>query len=1155
MTKSSLAPLLRSALTLGLACGMTLASASARATTPLDPAQFPSEATYRGQALDASGAPLEGSHALEIRYFDGVRELLVERQEGVAVAGGRFTVRLGTGSLRRGADPAAATTLRAVFAQSATVAMEIAIDGVAQAPRVHILPAGHSPKSRAILAGRPAGGDEKEQVEGWSNRAGASAIQAAVLRPGDPRAGGESALRAPAGPFEAEMIGPILSAPLRSLPVQDMTARPDVRDDAEEINRPRHGDLFDEKGVRFGTGTEKIQDPLAGHSLGPAGLQTPTPLLNFEGMGNLNGVLPPDTEGAVGPDHYVQIVNLSLAIYDKSGSGTPVAGPFDTNTIWAGFGANCQTDNDGDAIVLYDRHADRWLISQFALPSGSERVCFAVSQTSDPTGSYYLYQVITQRFPDYFKLGVWPDPANNAYYMGTNSGFQSQYDVYAMDRASMLAGTTAAPAVFFQNYKNLMMPADVDGNLAPPAGSPALFYTFRDGGEAYFGTPPEDSIDLWAFDVNWGSPGTSTFTNIQSFTPTTGGLQPFNWTVCGFFVSNCLNQPGTAQGLDSGSWWPMKRLQYRNFGDHEALVGTWTVDVTASPDLAAPRWFELRRSGGAWSIFQQGTYSPDSSHRWMPSIAMDGDGNIALGYSVMKDNGGAGDLYPTIRYATRAAGDPLGTLQAEQTLVTGTGAQTHSAARWGDYSSMSIDPTDDCTFWYTSEYLVTSGSAPWQTRIGAFKVPGCGGLAVSPTSIELCGSVGFYDFTIDLFAEFSGSTDLSVTSCPATCNFSDDPIVDPDRDSVLTVSGLNALANGTYNFSVTAQDADSTRNVPLALTVWAAAAGVPSLTAPADGALNQPRKPAFSWGAVADATSYTIDVATDSGFTNIVLTQSNLASPSFSPAANLAAGTTFYWRVGGTNSCGSAGVSATRSFTTGIPSILLVDDDDNAPNVQPTYNALLNSIAVYDTWDTIAAAAEPTLDDLKNYRAVVWFTGDRFCGATTPCTGPQTAGETALGQYLDSGRCLLISSQDYLWDMGGVNHDTATAFMASYLGLGVGNASDTGNYTRVDGQNVYAAYQDLTLTFPYTEYADILVAGASAQEAFRGDTGSTNLGAISKLTANYFTTYASFGLEAFASPTQLAVVNQFLATCDAQVPLFRDDFELGNKNRWSTSFP
>ena len=181
---------------------------------------------------------------------------------------------------------------------------------------------------------------------------------------------------------------------------------------------------------------------------------------------------------------------------------------------------------------------------------------------------------------------------------------------------------------------------------------------------------------------------------------------------------------------------------------------------------------------------------------------------------------------------------------------------------------------------------------------------------------------------------------------------------------------------------------------------------------------------------------------------------------------------------------------------------------------------------------------------------MIWFTGDRFCGATTPCAGPQTAAETTLGHYLDSGRCLLVAAQDYLWDMGGAGHDTATPFMASYLGLASGT-SDSGDYTRVDGANVYAAFVDQTLSYPYSDYADILVLGSGSQEAFRGDTGSTNLGAISKLAANYLTTYAAFGLEALPSASRTPVLIQFMSTCNSQVPLFRDDFELGNPGRWS----
>jgi len=357
---------------------------------------------------------------------------------------------------------------------------------------------------------------------------------------------------------------------------------------------------------------------------------------------------------------------------------------------------------------------------------------------------------------------------------------------------------------------------------------------------------------------------------------------------------------------------------------------------------------------------------------------------------------------------------------------------------------------------------------------------------------------------------------------------------------------------GTSSITVTGTSSPSTivHSTSVELTIQATSPAAPILSAPADGAIDQPRGVTLSWAPMPNTLDYTVEVATDADFGSIVRTRT-VTGTSWAVSPQLGIDAVHYWRVRANNTCGQ-NTSGVFSFRTANPSILIVDDDDNSPDVRGTYQNPINSVAVYDVWET--TTSEPTLNDLQPYRAVIWFTGDRFCSAATPCTGPQTAAETALGQYLDSGRCLLIAAQDYLWDMGGSGHDTATPFMANYLGLASGT-SDTGDYTRVDGQNVYSALADLTLTYPYTDYSDILVLGAGAQEAFRGDTGSTKLGAISKLGASYFTTYMSFGVEALSADNQTAVLNQFLATCNSQVPLFTDNFELGNTTRWTSATP
>jgi hypothetical protein len=416
--------------------------------------------------------------------------------------------------------------------------------------------------------------------------------------------------------------------------------------------------------------------------------------------------IPPDPVGDVGPNHYVQMVNVSFAVFDKNGNR--LVGPTVINQLWQGQGIPCETSIDGDPIVLYDQLADRWLLSQFAVRQGPPFYeCIAISQTADPTGAYYLYtfEVSDDGFPDYPKLGVWPD----AYYMSTNEwGTEGSVGVYAFDRDKMLAGE---PATYqkFAVYRNFMLPSDLDGSEPPPMGSPNYFYTMMD--DTYWpsvGFPGEDRIEVWEFHVDFETPANSTFTLAQILETS------FDYLVCKDFSFDCIPQKDTDQKLDAIAEWPMWRLQYRNFGTHEILVGNFTVDIGGFTAHAGIHWFELRQSNNAWSIHQEGTHGPDEHHRWMGSIGMDGAGNIALGYTVSSDT-----LFPSIRYATRLASDPAGTLQKEATLIAGTASQTRWN-RWGDYSSINIDPTDDATFWYTNEYIPESGF--WQTRIAKFKI-------------------------------------------------------------------------------------------------------------------------------------------------------------------------------------------------------------------------------------------------------------------------------------------------------------------------------------------------------------------------------------------------------------------------------------------------
>jgi|CXWL01.1.fsa_nt_gi hypothetical protein len=777
---------------------------------PLAAAEFPRTVPYLGQTLDAAGQPLGGTHELTVRYFDlAGAELYAETLPGVVVKRGNFQIELGTGRALAGR---AFDSLQAVFAAHPEVEMELAVDGLVQEPRLGILPAGHSLKSRLVAAGVRQANDDQPHWKGYELAGGATAVQSGVLGPkGTRQIEAEVEGQVWRRPYTLPVVGPFLSQKVSDLPIAE--EKPIQAEDAKAINAPRHETLFDKEGNRFGTVAPKEDDLLAGPSL--SAVRTPPLSQSFEGVNNVSGVLPPDTEAAVGPSHIVQVVNLAFSIYNKS--GVKLTGPSNTNTLWAGFGGPCQTDNSGDAIFVYDRQADRFVLTQFAVAGSHQSVCFAVSQTNNPTGAYFLYEVVTPRFPDYYKVGTWPVASDNAYFFGTNSGFQSQYDVFAVDRERMLAGLAARPMQFFQNFTNLMMPADVDGATPPPAGSPGLFYNFKDGGEPYFGSPANDSLDVYAFNVDWTTPANSSITLINSITPASG-LAAFNWTVCGFFVSNCLPQSGTAQGIDSASWWPMQRLVYRNFGSHQTLLSSWTVDVNATGNRAAPRWFELRNTGGGWSIFQQGTHSPDTQHRFMPSVAMDGVGNIALGYSRTSST-----TFPSIYYATHETTDALGTMQAEALLFAGTGSQTSTSARWGDYSSMDIDPADDCTFWFTTEYLAVTSSATWRTRIGSFALPSCtGGGGNTIPSVSISAPANGSSFTTGTSVTFTGTaTDVEDGTLTAGLSWSS------SINGVIGSGGsfsTSALSVGTHIITASVTDSGSaTGSSSIAVTINAAA--------------------------------------------------------------------------------------------------------------------------------------------------------------------------------------------------------------------------------------------------------------------------------------------------------------------------------------------
>jgi hypothetical protein len=483
-----------------------------------------------------------------------------------------------------------------------------------------------------------------------------------------------------------------VSPPLRAIPPVPVVPKPPHMK-REPLGLP--------KNVRSET------DPVVQSRLAPAAM--PATDLNFEGIdypGFGCFCAPPDTNGEVGATQYLQMVNEGIQVFDKT-TGSSVLGPISISTIWSGFGGVCQTAGQGDPIVVYDQLANRWVVSQFAGTNVPTDECVAVSTTSDATGSWYRYDFhLGTSFFDYPKLGVWPD----AYYLSMNvfnvggTMFLGPQP-FALDRAAMLAGN---PATFItpglqSTSLGSLIGADVDGSNPPPAGAPNPWLSIEG--------PP---WKLYRFHVDWATPANSTFT-------LGGNLTPAGYTT----LSAGVPQLGVADLLDNLADRPMFRLAYRRFLDgHEALVGNLTV---ASNGVAGIRWWEINHAtSGTPAFTQQGTYQPDSTWRWMGSAAMDGQGNFAIGFSASSSS-----IHPQIRYTGRLAADPAGTLgQGEATLIAGTGSQTGTSGRWGDYSDLTIDPVDDCTFWYTNEYYASTTSFAWKTRIGKFKFASC---ATPPT--------------------------------------------------------------------------------------------------------------------------------------------------------------------------------------------------------------------------------------------------------------------------------------------------------------------------------------------------------------------------------------------------------------------------------------
>lgn len=427
-----------------------------------------------------------------------------------------------------------------------------------------------------------------------------------------------------------------------------------------------------------------------------------TVLLKFDGTRD-SCCVPPDTNGSPGTTQYVETVNLSYTVFDKT-TGAVIQSTRRFYTLFTGFGGQCENGPGySDPVVLWDKAAQRWFISYITYNTNplSSTECIAVSTSADATGSYNRYGFsYGNALGDYPKFGVWPD----AYYASYNTfspGFAGAR-ACAYDRTKMLAGQ-AATAVCFQKGQAdySLLPSDLDGATAPPAGSPNYFVELD--GVSF------TQLDLFKFHVDFVTPNNSTFTG-----PTKFNIASWKQICPG--TRSCIPQPAPGEKVDSLGDRLMFRNAYRNFGDHETLVLSHTVDVGTG--TAGVRWYEVRSPGSNPSVFQQGTFKK-VPNLWMGSIGQDKNGDIALGFSVSSSS-----VFPSVKITGRVPSDPAGTMQKPKQVGTGSAVQTGGSNRWGDYSSMSIDPADDCTFWYAQEYYKVQGN-DWHTRVAKFKFNAC----------------------------------------------------------------------------------------------------------------------------------------------------------------------------------------------------------------------------------------------------------------------------------------------------------------------------------------------------------------------------------------------------------------------------------------------
>lgn len=710
-------------------------------------------------------------------------------------------------------------------------------------------------------------------------------------------------------------------------------------------------------------------DPLDARALqamqrAPIFIPAPSILTSFNGLSRAigGGGVPPDTNGDVSPLHYIQWINTSWAIFDKA-TGNRISGPTVGRSFWAGFGGTCDTTNAGDPIALWDDVAERWVMSQFTT-SAPFKQCFAVSATSDPLGAYHRYEFTWPVFGDYPHIGIWVDESSkqNAYLLTLHDfmpvppngalGFQGASFI-AVERDKMLNGQPAAVIRFpglTENYGAL--PAHLEGKVKAKAGSCPVFVHFD----------LNSNYSFFDMCLDWTTPANSTLVGPATVASRTSFLPFFNQ----------IAQLGTTQLLDAFGGNLMYRASARAFSGASPYNMQLTVNhaVQVAPGQAGVKWvqFDLNQSevlatqnaaslfGGSFEssvqspkltvrqLTNEGTFAPDANSRWMGGIAQDKNGNIGLGYSVSSSA-----LSPELRTSGRTPNDPSGSMRDEQTCTpVGVGSQTGGSGRWGDYASMSVD-SDDCTFWFTSEFTPVTSTSSWGTRICSFKFASCGvadwGISLeTPARLEICTATSTTDPVVRLrggiFSGFTGNVALSAVGAPAGVvpTFASNSIGLPGHSDVF-LTGARTRAPGEYNLTLRGTSGAETRDVGVSFGVSAAASAAVVQQAPLNNAAGVKVNATLTWLASPGALRYRVEIARDSAFIQIVQT-ATVTGTSFA-AQPLTASTEYFWRVRGINYCGDGAVSTVSRFVTGVPgtcpagttaSVLFQDDFQSGVN-------------------------------------------------------------------------------------------------------------------------------------------------------------------------------------------------------------------------------